>query len=348
MFDLLAQGASAYNQVMLLVMALAFMGIGGFLLGYEIHWRLRALHVTGTVIGVRETKPSMYRNVYEYSLPGSTETLEATSNIGSNSARGRETGRHVELLVLSDRPERVSEASTWIAGAFGAVFFSVGFWPLHAAFRAGPVTWVTWAMLIGGAALFAYRAHARFISKGERKSPAEWQSKRREEVAAVPIRRIEDLLVSPEAIERRQRDEKQFRVLRPFVLLIGIGALGFAVHLGQRLLQLERAGLRSAGTVISLHADSGSDGPTYRPVVRFVAQNGATTEFKDRMGSNPASYQIGDRVTVLYESSVAGESARIDRGKGNWMAPVGLGLFGGWFVFAGLRFREGSPQSPGG
>jgi len=340
MFDFIFQGASAYDQVMLIVMALVFMGVGGFLLGYEINWHLRALRVMGTIVGVRETKPNMYRNVYQYSLPGSSEILEATSNTGSNSARGRETGRRVELLVFADRPEQVSEARTVVAAVFGAVFFLIGLWPLHKALTERSVTGLTWLMLGGVVALIAYRGRAFIIPKGDRKSRSEWQSKRRDELAAAPIRRIEDVLASPEAAQRRERDEKQSRLVRPLLLVTGVAAVAFAVHLGQGLVRLERAGLRTAGTVIALQADSASDGPSYRPVVRFIARDGVSVEFKDRVGSNPAPYQVGEKVTVLYANANPANSATIDRGSWNWLPPVGLGVFGLFFVFVSLRLSS--------
>src|SRR5262249_15013572 len=128
MFDLIAAG----QQVMLLIMAFVFMAIGALLLGYDIHTRFWGVRVTGTIVGVRETRPNMYHTVYQYSAP-SGESLEATSSSGSSTMRGRETGRRVPLFTFANRPTEVCEAGVPIAGLFGALFFAVGVWPLYAA-----------------------------------------------------------------------------------------------------------------------------------------------------------------------------------------------------------------------
>ena len=50
------------------VAALVCLGVGGLILGTELHWRLHALRVTGTIIGVTSGN-GMYTPVYRYTLP---------------------------------------------------------------------------------------------------------------------------------------------------------------------------------------------------------------------------------------------------------------------------------------
>jgi hypothetical protein len=339
MFDLFFMGAFAFNQAMLLLAALFCLGLGGLLIGQEAHWRLYALRVEGTIIGVREKEPTMFRSVYRYSLP-SGETFEATSGAGSNSVKGRDTGRRVELLVFADHPEQVREASTAIAGIFGAMLLIIGFWPLHAALTAWPVTPFTWIMLAAGIAYIAHRFRGHIIPKAQRKTPIEWQKERRErnraELATLPMRRIEDILSSPQAIERRRRDQKTFRVMSPILLLAGAGTIIFGVHLGRDVAQRQATGHRAEGSVVALDEQSGSDSSTYYPVVRFVA-DGATVEFKDRVGANPPSYRVGEAVPVLYRGDASANNAIIDRGAWNWLPAVLLCLFGSFLAFVSVR-----------
>src|SRR5689334_359945 len=151
MFDLIA----TVQQVMLLLMAVAFMAVGGLLIGYEIRTRVRGLRVTGTIVGVREKKPHVYHSVYRYTLP-SGEEIEATSNTGSGFTRGRETGRRVQLFTFADRPNEVCEAGMPIAGLFGAVFFAIGLWPLHVALTNWPLTPLTGVGFVGVIACIGY------------------------------------------------------------------------------------------------------------------------------------------------------------------------------------------------
>jgi Protein of unknown function (DUF3592) len=345
MFDLFA----AAQQAMLLVMALVFMGVGGLLLGYEIRRRVRGLRVMGTIVGVRETRPNNYRTVYEYSLP-SGQGVEATSSYGSSSLRGRDTGRRVPLFTFADRPDQVSEAGVPIAGLFGGVFFAVGLWPLHAALTSWPVTPLTGIVLVAVIGYYAYRARGLLIPKGQRKSPREWLEERRTaretELASVPIRPVEEIVTTPAAQATVARNRRAMRLARPIFVIVGVALIALSVHLGRQLAQRESIGVQVTGTVVSLYERSDSDGSIYYPVVRFQESNGAEVRFKDRVGSNPPSYRVGDAVTVLYVRGEAASSAMVDRGRWNWL-PTGLiALLGGVLTVVGIRSR--SPQSPGG
>jgi hypothetical protein len=72
-------------------------------------------------------------------------------------------------------------------------------------------------------------------------------------------------------------------------------------------------------------------------VVRFTDETGEPVEFKDRIGSNPSLYHVGEAVTVLYERDAPTHKAMIDRGLWNWLPSLLLGLFGAVFTLVGLR-----------
>ena len=333
---------SAYNQALLLLAAAACLSLGGLLLAHELHGRLRAARVSGTIVGVRETKPNMFRTVYRYTLPAG-QSFEATSSIGSNGTKGRDTGRSVQLLVFPDQPEQVSEARSGLAGIVGAVFVVVGIWPLHAALASGRVPLITWFVL---AIIFAYAARklmGKIIPAAQRQSPTQWKQARREkrraELAAIPVRPIEEILSSPEARARRLKDRKSFRVIGPIAMIAGVALMVFSVHLAREESQRQSMGQRATGHVIALHEQSGTDHSTYYPVVRFQA-GADTVEFKDRIGTNPPSRRVGEAVTVLYRMESPRDTAVIDRGVWNWLPPVLLAAFAGFLLFAGMRFLK--------
>jgi hypothetical protein len=332
---------SAYSQAAQLVVAAICLGLGGLLLAHEVHWRLRATRVTGTVIGVRETEPNMFSTVYRYVLP-TGQSCEATSSIGSNSTKGRDTGRTVPLLVFPGRPDRVSEAGSILAGIFGAFFGLVGLWPLHAALSSGPVSWMTLAVLGVFVACIAWKIKGKLIQAAERGSLSDWQKARRAaraaELAAIPVRPIEEILDSLEARERRRKDRKSYRVVAPIITLAGVGLLVLAVHLLREVSQRESTGSRTTGEVVALQDDSTStDSTTYHAVVRFNAA-GDTIEFRDSVGSNPPGHHVGDQVTVLYRSQSPRDSAVIDRGAWNWLPAALVATFGLLLLFAALQF----------
>ena len=65
MFDLIFQGAQAYNQVGFFIGAVVCLGIGGLILGNSFYWRVHALRAQGTVIGVI-ANGGAYIPVYRY------------------------------------------------------------------------------------------------------------------------------------------------------------------------------------------------------------------------------------------------------------------------------------------
>jgi len=88
------------------------------------------------------------------------------------------------------------------------------------------------------------------------------------------------------------------------------------------------------GTVVELvRSQSGSDSPTYRPVVRFNA-NGRAVEFVSSSGSNPPSYSRGEKVEVFYQPSKP-QNAMINGFFSLWGGPLIVGGLGAVFFLVG-------------
>ncbi|MFF1699394.1 DUF3592 domain-containing protein [Streptomyces sp. NPDC058257] len=100
---------------------------------------------------------------------------------------------------------------------------------------------------------------------------------------------------------------------------------------------------RAPGTVVSLewrddiHGVSrkqrANDGPTAYPVVEFTSADGTPRTFRGSAGSNPPSYERGEKVEVLYRAD-SPEDARINGFTSLWLLPVVLGGIG--LVMAGI------------
>ncbi|MGH4031831.1 DUF3592 domain-containing protein [Actinomycetota bacterium Odt1-20B] len=104
-----------------------------------------------------------------------------------------------------------------------------------------------------------------------------------------------------------------------------------------------RSAERAQGTVVALdwsagHSSSsrksrGSDEPTAYPVVKFESADGRLRTFRSSTGSNPPSYERGDRVEVLYRAD-SPDDARINGFASLWLLPL---IFGGiGLVIAGI------------
>ena len=122
--------------------------------------------------------------------------------------------------------------------------------------------------------------------------------------------------------------------------VIAFGALFLVVGLilaGQSVSLLADA-KRARGTVVSLewrtehsssfHKNRSSDKRMAYPVVEFMSADGKQRTFRNSVGSNPPSYEAGERVEVLYRAD-SPQDARINGFASLWLVPLifgGLGL----------------------
>ncbi len=137
------------------------------------------------------------------------------------------------------------------------------------------------------------------------------------------------------------------RSARRWVLaaVIGFGSLFLIIGLILAGVSVSflRDAKRAQGTVVSLDWGTGH-GSTYGksrttggsmayPVVAFTSADGTTRTFTGSTGSNPPSYDLGERVEVLYRAD-SPEDARINGFLSLWLLPL---IFGGiGLVIAGV------------
>lgn len=115
------------------------------------------------------------------------------------------------------------------------------------------------------------------------------------------------------------------------LLFFGIGA-GLTYH--QRTLENQEA--QTQGEVTGLIESCDDDGCTYKPVVRFQAQNGQTISFESTYSSSPPEYEIGESVTVIYSPETPEKAVIKGEGQvfriifmivGGIVITIGLGIF---------------------
>ena len=101
MFDIAMEGMKAFDQGGMLVMGLVFLLIGGGLAGYELYWRMRAVPVNGTIIGVRA---SAARQEDAAEQNGQAEGAQAPypgGGAAGGKAKGRLAGTIFAVLFLA-------------------------------------------------------------------------------------------------------------------------------------------------------------------------------------------------------------------------------------------------------
>lgn len=333
-FDWLLQSFGAFNQLAVLAAALICGGIGGALLGNALFWRIHAVRVQGELIGVRR-RGNVFRSVYRYALPAGG-SAEGTSNEGSRSLLGRETGTRRALLVIPEHPNEAQEASSHGWSVLGALLLGAAAWLFHTAITTWPVSQWTW---IAAGLLLLYcgvRIWRSILPAEKRLGAAGFKAllprRRADDLAESPLLRSEDIRATPEwrAAEDRQRAMR--RRFTPVLLLTGIALMGTGIYLGRTLVRLE-SGVRVSGKVIALELRKSGGHGVYYPIVSFETDTSIIVHFSDRVGSNPSAYHVGDAVAVIYPTGDL-RAAIIDRGWVNWL-PAALTFILGTALFAG-------------
>lgn len=120
-------------------------------------------------------------------------------------------------------------------------------------------------------------------------------------------------------------------------LIVGVAALVGGIYWGVKTQRFVASASRASGTVIELERrQSGDDGPTYYPVIRFIDADGREVTFTSSTGSNPPSKREGDKVDVLYDPKNPNE-AELNSFFALWFGPLMVGgLFGTIFPLVGV------------
>lgn len=342
LLPLLAEFWDAVDQAGVLLGAGLLGGLGVFLGANRWYWRLFARRVKGVVVGVRAPRKYLYYPVFRYRLTTSGKWLQGTADTGALPNPDLVTGRKTRLLVFKKFPERVAEAETHVVEILGILFLALGGAGIGIAMAVWPVTPMTWA-IVGVIAVFLLYLLRRTTPR--RKEPpfsAVWRGARPANLLESPVQPIEALLEGPVRAERRQKQRAAGRVVTPILVLVGLGVISLGGYLGRTAYMLKATGDSAPGTVQFSELKKTTHGSSYYPVVEFSTREGTRVQFRDGMGNNPPAYREGDPVTVLYFRNQPGETATIDHGLLNWLAPGILCLMGSLLVGVALWARLGA------
>lgn len=117
--------------------------------------------------------------------------------------------------------------------------------------------------------------------------------------------------------------------------IIGFILLGVALYLYlDKQAFLDKAEI-SQGKVIELLRTKSDNSISYRPVVEYITKKGIKIEFSSSLSSNPASYNVGENVPVLYDP-INPNKAEINGFKALYLGPLIVGTIGIVFFLIGF------------
>ena len=341
LLPLLAEIWAALNQAAVLLGGGLFAGLGTWLCGNRLYWRLCAKGVKGTVVGVRAPGKHLYYPVYRFKLP-SGKWMQATSDTGALPNPDLLTGRNVRLLVFKKYPDRVADAGSHVLEILGGVFFAAGAGCVGVGLTVWRVTPLTWILVSAVVVFVIYLLHRSLPRRNEPPFAALSRRTRPAGLLDSPVSPIEALLSGPVRAERRRRQRIAGRIVTPILVLAGLGVVALGAHLGRTTYLLKSTGERTQGTVLFLELKTTLHGSNYYPVVQFSTREGTTVQFRDVMGSSRPAYREGDPVNVLYFRNLPERTATIDRGMLDWLAPGVLCLMGSLLTGVTLWVRLGA------
>jgi hypothetical protein len=342
LLELFADASALLSQAALLTTAGLCGGLGALLAGNRLYWRFRGRSVPGTVAGVR-VSGGLYYPVYRYKSPGG-KRIQATSDVGLRASEKLVTGRKLRLLYLKKHPDRVAEAGVQIPEAVGWGFFALASLALGIALALWPVTTPAWVMLAAVLVFVIYRLRRSMPARGERPFTSLIRQPPPEDLLGTPVHPIEEILSGPVRAERQRKQRIAGLIVTPILVAAGVGVFALGAQLGRTTYLLLSSGERAHGTVLFCELKRTLHGSSYYPVVQFATRNGLAVQFRDNMGSNPAAYQEGESVEVLYFPAAPESSATIDRGVLNWLAPGILCIGGVFLAVVAMGARLGVPR----
>lgn len=84
------------------------------------------------------------------------------------------------------------------------------------------------------------------------------------------------------------------------ILLIGFLLLGLGIWQFNVSKKFQREGIKTTATIIENLPKQGKNGVTYTPVMKYEV-NGNFYTYTSSISSRPATYYIGEEITILYD-----------------------------------------------
>lgn len=323
LFDLIFQGAEAFNQIIIFMVGSVIFIIGAMMIAGHFHTQAKTKKVKARICAVRAEKRSndndMYYPVVEY-VDQQGNLIQAESMSGSSILHNKIPDTRLTVLIDPDKPNRFNHDGRvlLIIGAFlGLVGVGICIFSLKA-FDFTPFS------VLGGVLLLLWtglKIKRNIKPRDQWEKPNEFMERKYADF--LEKRERLTLLDKNDVKERLRKQAVQKRKWAPFFILIGLALCGGGGYFAVSLNDMLQNGIRAEGKVVEMKSDCDTEGCTYRPVVRFKDKNGKTKRFEDSIGSNPPSHKVGDDVTVLYLEN-GRKKPMIDRGIWNWVLPAGF------------------------
>ena len=138
------------------------------------------------------------------------------------------------------------------------------------------------------------------------------------------------------------------RVFGALSLVSAFALLALGASCYNRAASFRKTAVEAQGAVIGLREGlstgaHGESSTVYYPIIRFADKAGQDHTLYSSSGSDPPAYEVGERVSVLYDPANPKE-AKVNSFTGLWLWPLLLGIIGGLDLLTCLFLLFGVPR----
>jgi hypothetical protein len=307
------------------VSSLCFL-LGGILLANALAFRLRDRRVTGIAAGVRKVDGDLHP-LYRYP-DARDDSVEVVSGSSTEHPEDRSRGTSVTLLALAN-PHRAEDEDGYRLELRGLAYIGMGLVGLHGFLQRWPLALVLLIAALGAFAVWVHPWWGVAGSPAASPGPAPVRDTGSHDAAA----QEDETSLDSAPIQTRRRSRLAAVLSAAVAVAIAVAFIILPALEAGNILYLQRAGLRTQGTVIRIDAPRDGDGDIQHPlIVRFNTTRDASVEFEET--SDSPGRQVGAIVPVLYLPAHP-QTARIDIGIGDLLMRDVLTaavVMGGWLV----------------
>lgn len=130
---------------------------------------------------------------------------------------------------------------------------------------------------------------------------------------------------------------KALNVLKYIFTICGLGMFLGSFFMYLSINKFLKTAIMAQGTVVELQSVRSAKSTTYKPLVTFNDKNGAKIEFTSGDSSNPPSYDVGEKIEVLYNPKKP-QDAKIKSFSSLWMGVLIICIAGAVFFAVGFSF----------
>ena len=334
-----------------MLFSLAFMGISGVFIVFMAVGLIRNLRgyeppdlSKPEKKSVDRLKSQHYMNqqyvpVYEFKTPNGEIVQMDGVDDASNWIVDKLPGKNVTLMMITGKNRKVKRPGKLFL-FLGVLFFAPGILFLNLALPLLELNLASISIFLGLFGFIAYKAY-KGLSKAQIELPRWDEFKEEGGSFDIEAKVGSTYLLSASEIQERVRIIDKNAVLGVIIMLMAsVGMMFGGYHLYQDMSKFSGVALLTQGKVVAMESSSTSDGFVYYPVVSYITYEGEQVQFRTKVGSNPPSRKVGDRVAVLFDPNKP-ERARIDSGFINWLPSIGLMFFGFIILYHSLKTSLG-------